>query len=348
MEIEGNEESQSKEAPVEAEVVSEKAEKEEKPVDRYEALSKKYDEQVAATPEPVAKSPKRKTVDIANAQPDGATSTQILEAPLSWSKDSKELFFKLDPAVQAEIAEKEAKREKIFNQKMSEFAEAQRRYQAIDDAFKPYADEWHRAGLSEAQVINQFLAWQQYLDKDPRAAGMALLNSYGIKPQDLIAAQQQGQSNPQMDAIMKELNGLKGYLQQQQQNQVAQILNSTHNEVEGFRNEKDEGGNLIHPHFDYLYPQIVPIARTLLEQNPQATEREIIDEAYQRAAWSDPRVRQQFLSQSTSAKQNEEQKRIEQVRAASSSVRGAPYGSTNRAAPKNGEDAVRRAWEILS
>lgn len=57
---------------------------------------------------------------------DGEPEAPAIDAPVSWGQDAKELFAQLPPALQTQVAEREAQREKFIQAKATEAADARR------------------------------------------------------------------------------------------------------------------------------------------------------------------------------------------------------------------------------
>jgi hypothetical protein len=103
--------------------------------------------------------------------------------------------------------------------------------------------------------------------------------------------------------------------------------------IDNFADEKDAQGNLLHPHFDAVLPQVIE----LYQANPNRDLRE----AYETAVWMNPQLRQTMIQ---SAQQTVEQKHSNQraAAAARSNVRGRT-SPVSKPGPQDGEPQGLRA-----
>jgi hypothetical protein len=96
--------------------------------------------------------------------------------------------------------------------------------------------------------------------------------------------------------------------------------------IDQFADEKDAQGNLLHPHFDAVLPQVIE----LFQANPQRD----LKEAYEAAVWMNPQLRSSLIQQE---RQSVEQKAANEraAKAARMNVRGrtSPVGKP----PANGD-----------
>lgn len=96
---------------------------------------------------------------------------------------------------------------------------------------------------------------------------------------------------------MQEINALKGELQRIQndgnERQQQETLRVTRWGIDQFADEKDARGQVVHPHFDAVLPQMLE----LFKANPQRD----LKEAYDTAVWMNPQLRQTFIQQERAA-----------------------------------------------
>lgn len=289
----------------------------------------------------------------AKTAPNQATQTEAVDVPISWRKEDAEHFKALPPAVQQSIAYKEAKREQIWNERNMEAQNYIKKYQEIDNVLAPYEEQWALAGVSSGQVIKQFMAWQNKMDNDPQGAIKQLAQSYGINVQQL--AQEAPPVDPQYQAVVQELNRVKGYLEQQKNNSLQQSTSSAHNNIAKFASETDASGKPLRPHFDSLYESgdITPIAEMLMAANPGASLDAILSEAYDRAMYSNPKVREIVIQdkvREAEAKRITEMKaKAQKAKTLSSTTSGSPGGAVASTGENlSAREILERTWDNLS
>lgn len=289
-------------------------------------------------------------VPAGEAQVSALENDASIPPPISWTGDKKELFKQLPRPLQEEVARREVERERAFTQRSEELARYRRTYQDIDEAFEPHRQELDIAGVSPGQVVRQLLGMQKWMQQEPKAAINHILASYNLTPADLAEqAQNAPQVDPRIHSLQEELEQLKGYISTQQEREAYQSRASVDNEIHSFANEMDTEGNLIRPYFNDVYHEMLPIAQALKAANPDASHREILDAAYDRAIYSHPDVRMKVIgraTQETQAKRiNDAKAQAQKARVAGSSVKGSPGGSLAPVAPDDLRATIEQAFE---
>jgi hypothetical protein len=130
-------------------------------------------------------------------------------------------------------------------------------------------------------------------------------------------------------------NELHQMRQQDTARQTAEVQRVTRWGIDSYAEEKDQQGNLLHPHFDAVLPQIIELFRA----NPERDIRE----AYDTAVWMVPSVRDGLLTAAQNAKQQQQanQRARQAVR---SNVRGVTSPVT-KPQPTQGPKGLRAAIE---
>jgi hypothetical protein len=171
-------------------------------------------------------------------------------------------------------------------------------------------------GLSYEAGISQLLKAQQTLDRDPVAGLSAIAEAYGIN----LASLANGRGgDPHAEALRSqlaearhEINELKnrviGRERQEQEagfHQRAETASRLAQELEGF---------------DDLIDDMEPIIVAIKRGNPNLSDEAVLKEAYERAAWANPKFRQSRLEKETKAA---EAKRAEESKRAAEDARRA-------------------------
>jgi hypothetical protein len=243
----------------------------------------------------------------------GKEAPATRKAPQSWSKEYYDHWNKLDPAIQDQILKREADVAKGFEERATKL----KPYEELDRIFQPHRQRWQLKGWSEAQAVQQLLAAQDYLDRDPAAAIRWLANSYGLKPDQIVqtAAHQQQQADPlaqYLAPVMQELQQVKATLTAREQAEQTRQQNAIRTEIESF--SKD------HPHFETVKADMAALLH--------AGRAEHLQDAYEKATWAHPDVRRQIMDEQAKAQAAKNAEDVEKAKRAASSVTGAPTGKS--------------------
>lgn len=268
--------------------------------------------------------------------------------PNSWSKESKELWQAIPPKARQEIYQKELDRERVFTQRTMEAAELKRRYQQLDDLFSPYQDEMLSKGLTPSQLVGQYMMFEKAFSENPAQVIKNLMAAKGLDFNSLT--DDPSQINPEIQGLKQQVGTLTQYLQQQYQAVDQQAHQARVQEAYDFANETDANGNLIRPYFEQASEMILLHAGQLAQRYPQATNRQILEAAYDMAIYADPNTRSAVMesyARQQAAKQIEDaRKQAQKARRASSPLRGSPSGGAmngNRALTL--DEAVEAAYD---
>ena len=199
-------------------------------------------------------------------------SADKLEAPEHWAEKDKEVFNSQTKEAQEWLLDRHKAMEGDYTRNRQEFAFKERQFDAIEDALKPYQQEFQRAGLDYAGAVRQLASWDTALRQGGRDAVMQLAQAYNI---DLNEPESDEYIDPQVKSVQDEIKQLKTLQSQQlqaaQQQRQQQILTT----IESFRTATDEQGNLAHPHFDTLQNDITQLWQAGMVNN--------LDDGYRKA-----------------------------------------------------------------
>jgi len=286
-------------------------------------------------------------------EPAPVEAAPAIEPPAAWSKAVKEKWSSLPPDVQAEIAKREADVAKGF-----EKYAALRSVEPILDVVAQMAP---RYGTTPDKVLDSWAGTQAALLQPHTAAQeiAKLANAY-LNPQQLQALAQQvlgttGQApaateqapadpnvwvDPEIAALKQELQGFRSWkttLEQQAEVAARQHVQAQQSEklsaIDKFGQEKDASGQPLRPHLESVMPDMVASIARIRTTNPQLSDQDVLQQAYEAAVWSNPDTRKQVLE---AQRLSEEKERTAQARAraqaatrsvvspASASPQGAP------------------------
>lgn len=244
------------------------------------------------------------------------------KAPSSWKPAAQEAFLKADrgePLTTEEIkilTQEAERRESDFHKGVSEFKGHSERAKAYDAAIAPYQQHLQSLGVDAPTAINALMRADMTLrTSDPvtKAQYFAqLAKEYNI---DLNQIQEPPQVDPQTQYLMNELQVLRNQ-QQMWQNQARQQEQAI---------AQDQLASFATPdrqHFDAVRNEMAFLLETGKAKDLQ--------EAYEKAVWSDPDIRQSLLDQQRAEAQKKalEQAQAQKARTAAVSVKGSSPASS--------------------
>lgn len=219
--------------------------------------------------------------DTATAAPEGEGDAP----PASWTKEAKQEWAYLTPTARAEIQ----RREKEIQTALSQTADARK----LGDTLAPYIDQMKAAGVQPADYVGNLLNWNAALRTQPaqaiaaltqqfigdaqsaRAVVNELAQRFGLDEWDMGSAEQRGDSQATQQIV-----SLEQRLRQQE-------LAAAQREWQDFTAAKGGDGKPAHPYADECKAEMADAIRA----NPGLS----FAEAYERAKWINPAVRQRIL-----------------------------------------------------
>ena len=225
--------------------------------------------------------------------------------PASWTKEAKQEWAYLSPTARAEIQ----RREKEVQTALSQTADARK----LGDTLSPYIEQMKAAGVQPAEYVSNLLNWNAALRTQPaqaiaaltqqfigdaqsaRAVVNALAQRFGLDEWDM------GSTGERADpAASQQVVSLEARLRQQE-------LATAQREWSDFLGAKAGDGKPMHPFAEDVKAEMADAIRA----NPQLS----FAEAYERARWINPGVRQKLLDQ-------EARQRADEARAKATKGRG--------------------------
>lgn len=259
---------------------------------------------------------------------EGSEQPAEIKAPAQWTKEEKEWFYQQPIEAQRTIARRAADMEKHFHQRNQEFSTKEQEYGAINEALAPLEQGLQSAGISKPDYVKRLVEADRRLSQDPVGAIKWLMQGYGVTPQHLSGQGNGGQRqpNPEYQALVQEIQRLKGTLGNFQQQQAAAEQQSAMSAIEAFQNATDPSGNPKHPHFEQV--------REFMGQLIEAGRASDLETAYDMAVHADPNIRQSIHEDTAAREAARRAQEAEQRKAkAATSVTGAPSTGVPDAAP---------------
>lgn len=283
---------------------------------------------VAAEKAPDPNSPSTDAAKVSNeaAQPAPAAP------PAGWTAAEKAEWSKLSPVAQAAVSRREAEIARGGQQ----WSEEKRRYESV---LSPVAEAARRNGLSTEDGLKSLLQAQSFLERDPQGAIKWLAQSHGVNLATLAGQPDEGSSaSPQQpdiaalvrQAVQQTVAPIVAPIQQRWQAEAQQQQEMTVRAIHSFASSPG------HEHYNAVEGTIALLLPQIIQENPEWSNEQKLQEAYDRALYATPATRQQVLDAKESAAEETRRKeataRASRARGAAVSVTGSPQGS---AAPES-------------
>lgn len=265
------------------------------------------DTQTADTPETPEGVEAKEPTDQPEDQVQEPSQTAIT-APNSWSAEMKAKWASLPPETQQYIAARESEMHTAITQK----GEQIKAFEPIRQTLDQHRAVFAKNGVSEAEGLSKLFAADRFLEQNPSEAIKWLADSYGIDLRQFAGNQNSDDQSPAPSRdvleLKQELRQLKSILTDQQRAQHNAEQATVAQTVEEFAKDK--------PHFEKV--------RKIMGSLMQAGEATDLQDAYDKAVYAHPEIRQSILADQLKA--DEAKRKAEQEKAASAAKKA---GSLN-------------------
>jgi hypothetical protein len=237
-----------------------------------------------------------------------APSSTTLEAPSTWKGEAKALWPKLlagqpltaDEAklVTSELARREEDFKRGIFDKDGELKNAKSTVDWFTQVTQPYAARWQANGATPMQAVQHYIQLGEQFSRDPAGTIKWLASTARLDLSQLAqGVQQGGNTDPQTNALMQELNGLRNELGQLKGGWQQQNVAHATREIDQVITETDAQGNKLRPHFDNpeVFKEIQTETQILMQRHPDWTPRQIAIAAYDTAVWKYPETREKMI-----------------------------------------------------
>lgn len=288
------------------------------------------------------------------ATPDAAANAA--EPPSDFTADEKEAFSKLTPEAQALVASYSNRSQVSRTTTAKELDGLKKQYGPIGDVLKPYEQLIKQAGTTADKVVGGLLPYYHRLvtgdDKTKRETIEFLAQQFGVemgapKQPEQTTEQQQEFVDPDIKALKDEIARLEGLvtktsktIEDRDRMTEQQRLSEAQAQIDAFRNEKDEKGNLKRPHYEKLEDSMLALMQGKLAKT--------LEEAYVKAARLDPDIQALEEKAKADAKRAEDAKKAADAKKASAANRRGDGAPGKQAEAMDIPDAVRAAYDEIS
>lgn len=262
--------------------------------------------------------------------PSGTTD----KVPATFTKEEQAQWANVPPLVKNAISRIESQSQTAVLQAKQELADTKRENAARDTVLEPYAKLWMQNGVPVQQGLATAMKAVYEFEKDPKGTLQRLAQQYGISLAE--------DGNDQyVDPVMSEVEKLKqqvqSFEQSQRQSQQSVIEQRNIEEASRFTDAKDDKGNLLHPHWEKVLPQMQALLPAVGKMNPGMHQQDLMKRAYDIACQQNESVRAEIASnQSAQQQQQDFERRRDAALKAKSGIVSSPASSNmgNDSAPR--------------
>jgi hypothetical protein len=245
-----------------------------------------------------------------------------IDAPISWTAEQKAKWASLPPDTQAYIAQ----RDKESHEAISRAGQQIKAFEPIGKVIEQFAHVFQKNGLQPHDGIARMMAVNEMLEANPETAIREIAKAYGVN----LSGETEQNADPasrEVAELKAELARVKSHLTAQDRQREAAEGQTLAREIADFAKDK--------PHFEAV--------RKVMAGLMSSGAAETMQEAYDRAVYADPTIRQAILADEATkveAKRKEEEaKRVQAAKkAAGVNVKSSP-GQAN--APRTMDDDLR-------
>lgn len=270
-----------------------------------------------------------------------------IEAPKSWSAEEKADFALLPRPMQEKIAKREMERDQGFNRALEK---ERREVSDVLRAIEPFKEQLQLSGKSAGQIISQWSAAEQFLNRDPVRAIAYLMEHHGVDPSVYIQSQQQ--EDPIQRQIDQRLAPLEQRIAEREAMIEQQQMAALESAVEAFAVETTTDGQPKRPFLEEVIDDMLVMLPALRERKAYSSYGELLNDAYDRAVGANPTTRARVFE---SLRKEEEAKRIADTKAKAAQAQkdklpepGKPGGINVQSKPKSLQERLEAEWNKLS
>lgn len=196
-------------------------------------------------------------------------------------------------------------------------------YDALETVIGPRREAWAMQGMSEGQAVNQLLALSDFAGRSPVDFVQWFAGQHGID----LAAMAEGDGgdeyiDPAVQELRQQVAHLSGTLSSMTQGQQQAQHQSLVDFTAQFAAEAGQDGQPLRPYFAELGNGIVPFIQQVKAENPSASHKDVLSDAYERACWANPQVRGKMLAAQEAQRLAEQRERAGRAADAGSSITG--------------------------
>ncbi len=183
-----------------------------------------------------------------------------IRAPQHWDADTRDEFERWPVEVRKTYLARHKAMEGKMTQATQEAAELRREYTPIKEIFAPFKTKLAASGKTEADIVREYVAIDQWLGQKPAEALKWLADRNGVDISQLTGA-----GHPDEDyldpALANELKGLRQTVQSLAAQQQTSAQRQFVAQVESFAAEANSDGTPKRPYFQNVYDDMTALAQ---------------------------------------------------------------------------------------
>jgi hypothetical protein len=164
----------------------------------------------------------------------------VVAPPSGWRADAKELFAKLPPDLQHEVARRESDRDRFLHQSRQKYGE-------VEKVFQPHEQEFNKQGVNLANFVDRAIAWDKAFRERPIEAMRDMAELTGVNLTELAKLVESAQpQDPYVRQLMEQNRALETKFQEieREKEQVREQVQQGHyqslvQEVQAFQSATD-------------------------------------------------------------------------------------------------------------
>jgi hypothetical protein len=303
--------------------------------------------------------------DSAHDEVDDAPAPAAVAAPEHWSQADKDRFAKLPPESRQWWLDKSKDLERGYQEKFREASSIRKEADEIVDALRPVDSIIQQRGMSRADAVARLVGADQLLRQDFGQGISAIVEAYGRpvagtdQARNIVrqfaqrlgvdvggAGEQpsdQAKVDPRIAELERTVHEMRDQARAQAEQQVAQHRQSAQAKIDAFREAKDGSGAALHPH----YEAVKAVMGALMATANQSGEALTLEDAYERAVWSRPDLREALTKaqQEAAAKAADEARRSKVAKAKAAGTPRTTSAQTRELEPDHSNKSTRQLLE---
>jgi hypothetical protein len=271
----------------------------------------------------------------------------ILAPPADMNASEKEAFLNPNPAnahiLQSYLNRRAYETRADYGRKMQEVEQLRKETSGLYETIKRYENEYAKDGISIADVTSKAVAWDQAMSANPIEAAREWLETYGIRPEDLInqqyAPQQQAEylTREQAESIAEER--YRTFQEEQERKALEyinqQVVNSFVSSKPLFRDPETAA---------QLEAEMAPVVQALNATGRYASPEQVLETAYNYVVNGNPTFSSLVSKIAAGPAIQQQQATVQKAKAAARSISGSAGSGSPRIEAKNIRDNLQRRF----
>lgn len=240
-------------------------------------------------------------------------------------------------------------RETAYNQHVQSLNDQLRGHEGIGSIVGPRVQAWAEAGWRPEQALHQLLELSDFAGSDPVNFVQWFASQHGL---DLASLNDDYvPPDPNVTRLEQRLASIEQGFANRQNEEQSRLHNDTVSSVRQFAQEVGADGVALRPFFAEVSNDLMQLLPGIVNANPNMSNSDKLQLAYDRAVWANPGTRQKLLEQQQAARAEEARQRVAKARNAGASITGAPNDGVtpSSSAPASSlRDELKRAYAAHS